>query len=211
MKKEVVSAESLFKKAEAQAQRGYYIEAGESILKLKYQFPYSVYVAQVDLLKADMLFDQRAFLEAQKSYQTFVRLYPRHKDTQYAFYRQILSGSQRVPKESGRDLSAADEVLSFIDTFLKQNKTGKYVKEVKDIQTSLYNRKAKKEFQIAQFYFRKEKISQETLNRLDKVINLYPKSTIYSKALNLALQIAQKLDDQNKVQLYLSKIRQLKS
>ena len=211
VEKETVSAKSLFQKAQAQTQRGYYEEAGEVILKLKYQFSHSEYVAQADLLKADMFFDQREFLEAQKSYRNFIHLYPRHKDERYAFYRQILSGSHRVPKESDRDLSVSDEVLSMIDNFLKQNKNKKYLKEVKDIQLSLHSRKAEKEFKIVQFYFKKNKISKETLNRLDQVINNYSQTSFYSKALDLALQIAQKLDDQKKVQIYLSKIRKLKS
>ena len=203
LKKEKPSAQSLFQQAQKQAQRGYYLEANQVILKLKYQFPYSEYVSQSDLLTADILFDQTEFHEAQKSYRKFISLYPKHKDKMYAFYRQILSGSRQVPKESDRDLSASDEVLQIIEDFLKQHKNGDYVKKVKEIQMSLYDRRAKRDFEIAYFYFKQDKASAETLNRLDEVIDNYPQTPTYSKALNLALQIAKKLDDQKRVRMYL--------
>ena len=205
-----VTEKSLFEDAQRQARRGYYVEAAETILQLKYRFPYSSYTPQTDLLRADMLFDQAEFLDAQKSYREFIRLYPRSKNKRYAFYKQIVSGDKKVPQHSGRDLSRADEIIRLAKDFLKKYKKGEYVKEVKAILATLYHRKAEKEFQIAYFYFKKKKISQETLNRLDKVVRLYPDTPVYLKALNLALQMAQKLGDQNKVRRYLEKIKRKK-
>ena len=202
-----MAEKALFERAQSRAKRGYYVEAAEAILQLKYRFPYSSHIPQTDLIRADMLFDQGEFLDSQKSYQNFIRLYPLNKKKRYAFYKQILSGDRRVPKKAGRDLSASEEVLRLAKDFLKQYKRGEYVKEVKEILAAMYHRKAEKEFQIAYFYFKKNKISQETLNRLDKVISLYSKTPTYSKALDLALKIARKLGDKKKTNWYLSKIK----
>ena len=70
------TAQDMLEKAQSQAKRGYYIEALDTILKLKYQFPYSTQAEKADLLKADVSFDQTEWESASKAYQTFIQLHP---------------------------------------------------------------------------------------------------------------------------------------
>ena len=201
------TAQELFEKAKNQAKRGYYVEALNTILKLKYQFPYSTQAEKADLLKADVFFDQTEWESAGKAYQTFIHLHPAHSEVEYAYYRQIVSWNKQIPRIPDRDLSLSEKTLSLISDFLKKYSKGKYSKQVKDIQNEIHDKLTKKEIQIAQFYFKKKKYSKETLNRLDAVILKYPKSKWRQEALALALQFAEKLGNSSKMKQYSKQIK----
>ncbi len=200
------TAQELFEKAQGHAKRGYYTEALEAILKLKYQFPYSVQAKKADLLKADIFFEQTEWESAAKAYQTFIYLHPAHSKLEYAYYRQIVSWNRQIPRISDRDLSLSEKALSLISDFLKKHSKGKYAKQVKNIQNEIHDKLTEKEIQIAQFYFKKKKYSTETLNRLDAVILKYPKSKWRRKALSLALKFAEKLGRSSKIKQYSKQI-----
>jgi len=200
--KNAKTAPELLEKAQSQASRGYYTEALDTILKLKYQFPYSDQAKKADLLKADVFFDQSEWESASKAYQSFIQLHPFHSEVEYAFYRQILSWNRQIPKIPDRDLSLSDKPLNLITEFLKKYPKGKHTQEVKDIQGEIQDKLTRKEIQIAQFYFKKKKFSKETLNRLDTVILKYPKSKWHQEALNLAVKFAEQLGDDSKVKHY---------
>ncbi len=201
------TAQDLLEQAQSQAKRGYYVEALDTILKLKYQFPYSAQAEKADLLKADVFFDQTEWESAGKAYQTFIHLHPAHSEVEYAYYRQITSWNKQIPRIPDRDLSLSDKALNLISDFLKKDPKGKYTKQVKVIQNEIHDKITKKEVQIAQFYFKKEKYSKETLNRLDTVILKYPKSKWHQEALGLALKFAEKLGNSSKMKHYSKQIK----
>ena len=205
--KDAKTAPELLEKAQSQADRGYYLEALDTILKLKYQFPYSAQATKADLLKADIFFDQSEWESASKAYQKFIHLHPSHSEAEYAFYKQILSWNRQVPSIPDRDLSLSDKALSLIAEFLKKYPKGKHTKEIKDIQNEIHDKITKKEVQIAQFYFKKKKFSKETLNRLDTIILKYPKSKWHQEALGLAMKFAKQLGDESKVKHYSKQIK----
>ena len=200
--KDAKTAHEMLEKAQSQANRGYYLEALETILKLKYQFPYSTQAAKADLLKADVFFEQMEWESASKAYQNFIHLHPSHVEAEYAYYKQILSWNRQIPKIPARDLSLSDKALSLITSFLKKYPKGKYIKEIEGIKNKIHDKITKKEIQIARFYFKKEKYSKETLNRLDTVILKYPESKWQKEALDLALKFAEKLGDSAKIKHY---------
>lgn len=205
--KNAKTAKEMLEKAQSQANKGYYAEALSTILKLKYQFPYSVQAQKADLLKADVFFDQMEWESASRAYQNFIHLHPSHSSAEYARYRQILSWNRQIPKIPDRDLSLSNKALSLIVNFLKKHPKGKYTKEIKDIKTEIHDKLTKKEIQIAYFYFKKKKYSKETLKRLNTVILNYPKSKWRKEALNLALKFAEKLGDSSKMKYYLKQIK----
>ena len=205
--KDAKTASQLLEKAQSQSKRGYYVEALDTILKLKYQFPYSSQVEKADLLKADIFFNQMEWKSASKAYQNFIHLHPSHSEVEYARYRQILSWNRQIPKIPDRDLSLSDKALSLISDFLKKYRKGKYTKEIQKINNEIHDKITKKEIQIAQFYFKKKKYSKETLNRLETVILKYPKSKWNKEALDLALKFAEKLGDSSKIKHYSKQIK----
>lgn len=205
--KEAKTAQAMLEKAQSQAKRGYYVEALDVILKLKYQFPYSTEAQKADLLKADIFFDQMEWESASKAYQNFIHLHPSHSSVEYAGYKQILSWNRQIPRIPDRDLSLSSKALSLITDFLKKYTKGKYTKEIQGIKNEIHDKITKKEIQIAQFYFKKKKYSKETLNRLDTVISKYPKSKWQKEALDLALKFAEKLGDSSKVKHYSKQIK----
>ena len=200
------TAQELLETAQSQAKRGYYVEALDTILKLKYQFPYGPQAKKADLLKADVFFDQTEWESAAKAYQTFIHLHPAHSELEYAHYRQIVSWNRQIPRIPDRDLSLSEKTLALISDFFKKYSKGKYTQQVKDIQNKIHDKLTKKEIQIAQFYFKKKKYSKETLNRLDTVILKYPKSRWCWEALSLALKFAEKLGSSSKVKQYSEQI-----
>jgi len=205
--KDAKTAPELLKKAQSQANRGYYVEALDTILKLKYQFPYSAQAKKADLLKADVFFDQGEWESATKAYQNFIHLHPYHPEVEYAFYRQVVSWNRQIPRIPDRDLSLSDKALNLIVEFLKKYPKGKHTKEIKEVQTEIHDKLTKKEIQIAQFYFKKKKFSKETLKRLDTVISKYPKSKWHQEALDLAMKFAEQLGDKSKLKHYSKQIK----
>lgn len=201
------TAQELLETAQSQAKRGYYVEALDTILKLKYQFPYSTQATKADLLKADVFFDQQEWESAGKAYQNFIQLHPLNSEVEYAYYRQILSWNRQIPKIPDRDISLSDKAISLINDFVKKHSKGKYIKQVREIQTEIHDKITKKEIQIVQFYFKKKKYSKETLDRLDTVILKYPKSKWHQEALDLALKYAKRLGDSSKVKHYSKQIK----
>ena len=206
--KEAITDQQLFEKAQKQSKRGYYIEAVQTILKLQHQFPYSPYKPQSDLLRADVFFDQREWEQARLAYKKFIDLYPKHKQIDYAYFRQILSWNHQIPTIATRDISLSQPALESIDYFFKQYPKSSYKTQVKKLQTEIYNRMAEKELRIAQFYFKRKKY-KAVLKRLDIVIEKYPKSLWFNPAVLLAVQSADQLGGHALKSKYEKKARRL--
>lgn len=197
--------QDFFEKAQGQFKRGLYLEALDTILELKYQFPYSPYSVSGDLLTADVHFDQRDWPMAQKAYRMFIDLYPQHKKVEYAYFRQVLSWNHQIPKIAGRDLSLSDKTIEVVKTFLKKYPKSKWADQVKKIKDEIYQRKIEKELKIAQLYFKKKKYNP-ALDRLEFLIKEHSQSKWYKQALVLAVKISQKMENKKLEKKYLKKL-----
>ena len=187
------TAQQLFNKAKKQVRNGAYIEAVETISRLQYRFPYSPLNAKADMLKADMAFKQNEWEKAYQYYQTFLKLHPNHSDKKEAEFGKILSLKNQMPSVATRDITISKKLIKTTKKFLKTYPNSEYIEKVKAIQIHAYNLEAEKEFQIGKFYFSKTHYLA-ALNRLDIVIDHYKKTPWYSLSLQLAVQIAQKLN-----------------
>ena len=197
----VHTAQELFDKAKKQIKNGYSVEALETISKLQYRFPYSPLNAKADLLKADMAFQQNEWEKAYQYYQTFLKLHPHHSSKEEAEFGKILSLKNQMPSVATRDITVSKKLIQETKKFLKTYPKSEYVKRVKTIQVDIRNLEAEKEFQIGKFYFSKAHYSA-ALNRLDTVIQKYKKTNWYQPALQLAMEIAKKLNNSTLKQKY---------
>jgi len=195
-KPEETTAQELFLKADKQSQRGYYLEAIETLSKLKHFYPYSELGPRADLLKADMAFKQSEWKQAEKSYQDFQALYPLHKDKEYAHFQQILSLDHQIPQAASRDISSSDQILKVISSFEKMFSKSKYKEQVLEIKNKIYNRQAEKEFKIASFYLKKKKY-QSALSRLERVFENYKNSDWIQVSAQMGVKIAEILKDED--------------
>ena len=206
--KKTLSAKELFEKTKSQAKRGYYIEALEGISKLKYQFPYSPYSIQADLLKADIAFDQGEWGQALKTYEIFLELYPRHEKAQYAYFKQVLSWNRQVPKKAARDLSLAQGALTAAEGFIKKYPKSLHLEEVKKIKKEILQKVEEKELHIARFYFKTSRY-KAALGRLKDLIKKSPSKKNLKLALLLAKRAAKKQNNKKLEQEYSEKLKKI--
>ena len=206
-KERSLTAQELLAKAERQSNRGYYLEAIETLSKLKYLYPYSEFGSQADLLKADMAYKQSEWNQAEQSYRNFQALYPSHSKKEYAHFRQILSLDRQISKVATKDISLSKRILKVISSFEKTFPKSEYKEEVLKVKNEIYNKQAEKEYKIASFYFKKKQY-KATLNRLDVVFNNYQKSDWFQPATQMAVKVATLLKDDKLKQKYLKKVKE---
>ena len=204
LKKTSDTAPALFQKAEKKAKRGYSIEALDTILELKHQFPYSPESALADKLKADIFFEQREWSQAEQAYQNFMNLHPHHKEVPNAHLQQVLSWYHQIPKLPHRDLSLAEPFLKSARDFIK--KYPKKADSVKKLKKEVVQKLMQKEMLIARFYFKQKKY-QASLERLKSLIQKQPSK----EALLLAIKIVKKQKNKKLEEQYLKKLKKMEN
>lgn len=164
--------EEMFKAAEAQIADESYLEAEDTLNKLRTEFPHSKYAIEAIVKEADLYFDQGDFLEAASGYSVFVELYPAHKQAPYSQYRKALSLLNDAPERPARDQSSAKSAMYSAKRVLRQFPNSQYTEKAKDLYFKARTKLAAKEAYIARFY-QKKKHHKAALRRWKKIINSY--------------------------------------
>jgi outer membrane protein assembly factor BamD len=155
-------AEYTYTQGERSFGRKDYFEAMQRYNTVRNQFPYSRFAALADLRIADAYYAQEQFASAIEQYRNFVRLYPRHEEVTYAywriansFYEQMPTDWWLLPPSHERDLSRTREAVREIRLFLRHFPESEYVPEAQRKLGEVRKRIAEHEFYVAQFYLRK--------------------------------------------------------
>lgn len=200
--------ESLFEIAKEFENDERFEEAIRRYQEVRTKFPYSPQALAAELAVADVYFKQESFPEAQTAYGSFRDLHPKHPQIAYVYFRYASSLYSQLPETIDRDMSLAPDTILAFDTVLKKFPNSEFVKESQEKKSNLIRKMAEKELYIGDFYF-KRKTFDSALPRYEYVLKEYSGIGFDEKALVRAAYCAFKVGDPNKVQKYLSALKEL--
>ncbi|MCB9060635.1 MAG: outer membrane protein assembly factor BamD [Halobacteriovoraceae bacterium] len=165
-------AEVIYKEAQELMEGGRYLLAIEKVNLIKTQFPYSFYASYAELLYADILFEQDNFEEAAGTYILFKDFHPKHKKVEYVHYRIAESYFRQLPSTFDRDLSVADQAISFYEDLVQKFPNTNYKKEAIEKINKCKKMKRDREQYIADFYFKTE-VYDSAVYRYNEILKTY--------------------------------------
>ncbi len=162
---EVLPVEQLYAEGKLALDNGNTDRAERYLQRLVARFPYGEYseLAQLDLAYAQ--YRERKYEEAYSSINRFIKLYPAHRNIDYAYY---LRGLINFDRQSGlltrwiesdytrRDLNHARQSFQDFSELLKRYPNSRYASETRQRMVHLRNGLAQGELNTALFYFRRE-------------------------------------------------------
>lgn len=162
---EVLPVEDLYAEGKKSLDNGNTDRAVRYLQRLVARFPYGEYseLAQLDLAYAQ--YRERKYEEAYSSINRFIKLYPAHRNVDYAYY---LRGLINFDRQSGllsrwieedytrRDLNHARQSFQDFGQLLKRYPNSRYAEESRQRMVHLRNGLAQGELNTALFYFRRE-------------------------------------------------------
>jgi len=158
------TAEKFYQESKEMLKIGDYQSAIDYLEKLEARYPFGRYAqqAQLEIAYAYFKFDEPE--SAISAADRFIKLHPRHKNVDYAFYLKGLASfppandflENVMDKEPSKlDPGEARRSFGYFSTLIKNYPESRYVKESSRRMNFLRNNLAKHEVNVANFYIRK--------------------------------------------------------
>lgn len=186
--------EQLYNKGKSALNSGNYQFAIDYYRALESNFPYGEYTEQA---KLDMIFafdKSNQIKEAVEAAENFIRLYPTHKNVDYAYY---MKGVASFEKKQGRvdrfmkggksvirDPEPLRDSLNAFNDLITRYPNSVYTPDARQRIVYIRNQLAERELGVAQFYF-DAKTYVATVNRCKSIIYQYETSPAVEGALVL--------------------------
>jgi outer membrane protein assembly factor BamD len=199
------SAEGLYTLGEFYEKQERYEEAINQYKTLSNKFPYSKLAADAEMHVADCYYKKEEFPEAFNSYRTFKELHPRHPRSDYVTFRAAESLREQLPSSVDRDLTNANQAISYYDEILTHYSRSQYEPESKEKRFKLIQMLADKEVYIADFYYGQNNFLS-ALTRYEQFLQAYPQNVRVPHVLLKAASSAKRADVPDKMQLYLTQL-----
>jgi len=210
---EVLPVEELYAEGKRSLDNGNTNRAVRYLGRLVARFPYGEYseLAQLDLAFAQ--YKERKYEEGYSSINRFIKLYPAHRNIDYAYY---LRGLINFDRQSGvltrwieqdytrRDLNHARQSFQDFGELIKRFPNSAYVPEARQRMVHLRNGLAQGELNTALFYFRRDAFIA-AINRAQFLVENYEETPQAGDALAIMtegyarLGRKQQADDARKV------------
>lgn len=190
------SAEKLFKEAKAALEAGDYETAIESYETLEAKYPFGRYAeqAQLDTAYAYFKFDEPD--TAISSADRFIKLHPRHKNVDYAYYLRGLASASKNDNPmnfiaeqdpSLRDPSSTQKSYDYFAELVKKFPQSRYVKDAVKRMGHLRNNLAMHEIHVANYYV-KRGAYLAAANRAKYVVSNFPRTPASREALQIMVE-----------------------
>ena len=211
-----LSPKAIYQQAQISIDGGAIEEAIKTLETLQAAYPSSKFAMQAKLDIPYYLYKRDKFDEALDKLNEFIKLYPNHFSTSYAYYlRGIIAESKSksilddfdITDNAQRDTSSVKAALNYYIDLIKKFPNSKYSEESKDKLILLRNILARHELFIAIFYYKQEAFIA-SINRCKYIIEKFPNTPSVPASLHL---IAQNYDMINAPKLAEDARRVLKS
>lgn len=147
-------AEVLYKDIQTNYKGKRYMLALEKISSFRSKYPYSFYLAEIELLRADIYFEQENYLEAVDAYLTFRDFHPNYKELDQIEWRISESFFKQLPETVDRDISPAISAINSFQDLIRKYPESKNIEKAKERVQLLEQMLEEKELYIADFYYR---------------------------------------------------------
>lgn len=192
--KEAVTPEEMYTQAMKMMDRGNHEKATILFEKIKTKYPLSQYANLSELRVADSFYKRNLYVEAIDSYQTFIKLHPKHADLDYVTYQIGKCAMKDAPGYAQQDQASTERALFILKDFEVKFPNSKYLKEAKDLIFKARERLANKLFSVGKFYYQRSRVQigksehdsscLASINRFQETVNQYPEQEKYvTKAL----------------------------
>jgi len=195
------SADQLYRNAKRNLENKDYLTAIEQYEILESRYPFGKFAtqAQLDVAYAYYKYDEPE--AAVVAIERFIKLNPRHKAVDYAYYLRGLVNFERggsiIDVVHERDLSDYDKTqlqTAFNDfqLLLRKYPKSKYARDARQRLVFLRNEIARADLKIAQYYVSRE-AWVAAANRAKTILQSYPGTTAIKPALEIQLQAYRQL------------------
>jgi len=183
-----------------QLEGGQLDEAAKTFDKLQAAYPASKYSLQskIDIIYA--MYEKERFDDAIDSLNEYIKLYPNHFSTPYAYYLKAVSAEDKsksildeyITDNAERDTSSVKNAFNYYMELINKFPDSEYAKEAKDKLVVIRNILARHELSIAIFY---TKINAHigAVNRCKFIIEKFPNTPSVPAALHLMAYNYEKL------------------
>jgi len=210
-----LTPKALFNKAQEFRDQGVIDEAIKTYEQLQAAYPSSKYSMQSKLEIPYALYKRERYDEAIDKLNDFIKIYPNHFSTPYAFYlRGIIAEDksksildQFITDNAQRDVSSVKNALNYYLALMDKFPNTEYAIESKAKLVTLRNILARHELFVAIFYTKKEAYIA-SINRCKFIIEKFPNTPSVPAALHL---IAYNYDKINAPKLAEDALRVLKA
>ena len=141
-------------------------------------FPQSSWAPKSALMASYSYYSQDYYLDAIAELERFIRVYPKHKNMDYAYYLLSLCYYEQIVDEK-KDLRSITEAKKFFDIILRNYPDGDYAKDVNFKNDYVNDILASKEMYLGRYYLDRKKWIP-AINRFKNIINIYD-TTIYTE------------------------------
>ena len=196
-----LTPKGLFLKANESLDAGTVDEAIKIFEKLQAAYPSSKYALQSKLEIPYALYKRERYDEAIDKLNDFIKIYPNHTSTPYAFYLRGFIAEEKsksilddfLTDVAQRDISSVENSINYFLALVDKFPESEYASEAKSRLVSLRNILARHELFIAIFYTKKQAYLA-SINRCKFIIEKFPNSPSVPAALHL---IAHNYDEIN--------------
>ncbi len=207
------SAQAIYQKAETAMAKGDYDDASKSIEALDALYPFSKYAQKADLDLIYAYYQSGDTASASAAADRYIKLYPRSQHIAYAYYMRGLANFktdrgllQNLFHTDTALRDATNQEASFQDftTLLYRFPDSKYSADARKRLIYLRDQFAKRDVEIAQFYF-KRGAYVAAANRAAGVVEHYSHTMQVKPALNIMIKsydklgLTQRADDARRV------------
>jgi outer membrane protein assembly factor BamD len=198
-------AETYFLRGEAYLADNVYEKAIEKFSLVKNKFPYSPYAIEAELRLADTYYAKEDFVEAQRLYNTFSELHPKHVKRDYAIFKSGMSYFEILPSTIDRDLALAYKSIQEFKRLMEMYPGSPYFKDALNKYTECRIKLAEKEFYIGEFY-RKQDEYLAAIQRYLGVLQSFSGLGLDEKAYYKIAYCYKQLGERDKSKDYINKI-----
>lgn len=186
------SPKTFFEQAKDEAKSGSTEKAVALYNQLQAAYPSSKYALQSKLEVAYAFYKDEEYDSAIKHLNAFIKLYPRHVSTPYAYYlRGIIAQSKShsildeyLTDNAQRDIGSVRDAFQYYLALIDRFPKSEYAQEAKTRLISLRNILSRHELFVA-IYYTKKQANIAAINRAKFIIEKYPNTPSVPAALHL--------------------------
>ena len=196
-----LSPKALFNKAQEFRDQGALDEAIKTYEQLQAAYPSSKYSMQSKLETPYALYKRERYDEAIDKLNDFIKIYPNHFSTPYAFYlRGVIAEDKSksildefITDNAQRDVSSVKNAMNYYLALMDKFPNTEYAIESKAKLVTLRNILARHELFVAIFYTKKEAYIA-SINRCKYIIEKFPNTPSVPAALHLIAHNYEKIN-----------------
>ena len=168
-------------------ERGEALYAAKKFNEVEILFPQSEWASKSTLMAAYAYYSQDYYYDTIQEIKTFIKKYPKHKDTDYAYYLMGMAYYEQIVDET-KDLNSILMAKEQFEKVKKDYPNTEYALDAKFKLDLIEDILASKEMYIARYYFNKKKWIP-AINRFKNIVENYNTTVYVEEALHRLVEV----------------------